>query len=141
MAPSGNMPDAASQRESFSLSNMVPQNRRLNTGLWSRIDETVRDVATLDGEAWVVTGPLSVGEDVRAIGDNNVLVPTMVWKAVYDPNRRGAAVYVADNEDTPNCRIMTVDAFKAISGIEFFPFLPAGTGRLALTQPQACRQE
>ncbi|SFF42382.1 endonuclease G [Aureimonas phyllosphaerae] len=141
MAPSGNMPDAKSQGDSFSLANMVPQNHRVNTGVWSRIEETVRDVATLDGEAWVVTGPLFIGGDVGAIGANDVLVPTHVWKAVYDPKREGAAVYVADNADIPNCRIMTVPAFRAFSGIDPFPALPAGTGRLALTQPKSCRAE
>lgn len=141
MAPSGDMPDAKSQAESFSLSNMVPQNHRLNTGLWSQIEETVRDVASMDGEVWIVTGPLFIGQDVQAIGTNNVLVPTIVWKAVYDPKRGGAAVYVADNDDTPNCRIMSVEAFKTMSGIEIYPSLPVGTQRLALTQPRACRQE
>lgn len=141
MAPSGDMPDAASQGESFSLANMIPQNHRLNTGLWSQIEETVRDVALLDGDVWIVTGPLFQGQDVRAIGDNNVLVPTLVWKALYDPKRGGAAVYVADNDDTPNCRILSVEAFKTMSGIDVFPSLPAGTQRLALTQPRACHQE
>ncbi|SDO75905.1 DNA/RNA non-specific endonuclease [Aureimonas jatrophae] len=140
MAPSGNMPDAASQADSFSLANMIPQNHRLNTGVWSQIEETVRDVATLDGEAWVVTGPLFIGGDIQAIGANNVLVPTTVWKAVYDPARQGAAVYVADNDNSPNCRILSVDAFRTMSGIDPFPALPAGTGRLALTQPKACQQ-
>jgi endonuclease G, mitochondrial len=100
----------------------------------------VRDVAALDGEAWVVTGPLFTGSDVQAIGANNVLVPTIVWKAVYDPKRAGAAVYVADNDNSSNCRILSVDAFRTMSGIDPFPALPAGTGRLALTQPKACLQ-
>lgn len=141
MAPSGDMPDAASQRQSFSLANMVPQNHRMNTGVWSDVEETVRAVATTDGEAWVVTGPLFQGRGLQAIGANNVLVPTSVWKAVYDPKRKGAAVYVADNDNSPNCRIVSVATFRTMSGIDPFPALADGTTLLPLTQPKACRQE
>ena len=66
---------------------------------------------------------------------------TEVWKAVYDPKRRGAAVYVADNDASPRCRVLTVAAFRRLSGIDPFPALPAGTARLALKGPEGCRQE
>lgn len=142
MAPSGDMPDAASQRESFSLANMVPQNHRLNTGTWEKIEEAARAVASTDGEAWVVTGPLFVGSEVGTIGTRQVVaIPTQVWKAVYDPARHGAAVYLADNAEDANCRILSVAAFAAQSGIQPFPALPAGTGVLPLREPRTCRQE
>lgn len=38
MAPSGNMPDAQSQQQTFSLANMVPQAAELNRGVWAGIE-------------------------------------------------------------------------------------------------------
>ena len=37
VAPNGDMGDEASQRDSFSLANMIPQDRNHNAGLWAAI--------------------------------------------------------------------------------------------------------
>ena len=44
LAPAGDMPTVSAQAESFSLANIVPQNRVLNRGLWSDIEESTRKV-------------------------------------------------------------------------------------------------
>ena len=38
MAPAGDMPTDAAQAQSFTLANIVPQNRELNRGLWAAIE-------------------------------------------------------------------------------------------------------
>src|SRR5918912_2600882 len=107
MAPDGDMPDAAAERESFSLANMVPQDARLNRGLWARIEEAVRGLAERDGEVYVVTGPIFRGEGLKAL-DGRVLVPTEVYKAVYDPKLGQAGAYVAENADDARLREVSV---------------------------------
>ena len=94
MTPSGDMPDAAAQEESFSLANIVPQTAQLNRGIWEGIESAIRNLAVAEGELYLVTGPAFVGSQLRSIGANNVLVPTSTWKAVYDPQRGGTGVYV-----------------------------------------------
>ena len=61
MAPSGDMPDAQSQQQTFSLANMVPQTPELNHGVWAGIEMAVRHLAQRRGELFVVTGPAFQG--------------------------------------------------------------------------------
>jgi endonuclease G len=82
MSPDGDMPDAAAEHESFRLANTVPQDVRLNRGLWARIEEAVRGLAARDGEVYVVTGPILRGESLKAL-NRRVLVPTELFKAVH----------------------------------------------------------
>lgn len=134
MAPSGDMPDAASQADSFSLSNMVPQAPELNRGLWEGVESTVRALARREGEVYVVTGPLFRGEGVQAL-NGRVLVPTETWKAVYDPAVPGAAAYVCTNTNAPACRTTTVAEIEQLSGIDVFPALAADLKATAMPLP------
>ena len=131
MAPSGDMPDEESQAESFSLANMVPQAHRLNTGLWSAIEGTVRDLARREGEIYVVTGPVFQGGNLQALR-GRVVVPTSVFKAVYDPRRGAAGAYLAPNRDDAVSGEAGVSTWEAVSiarpreltGLDVFPSVP-----------------
>ncbi len=98
MTPSGDMPDERAQQQSFSLANMVPQVHANNAGVWEGIEGAVRQLATEEGELYVVTGPAFIGSDVQRIG--RVLVPTHLWKVVYSPRQRRAGAYLITNYAT-----------------------------------------
>ena len=56
-SPAGDMPDAASMAQSFSLSNMVPQAPENNRKAWSDIEKATRSyVMRAAGNVYVVTG-------------------------------------------------------------------------------------
>jgi endonuclease G len=95
MAPNGDMPDRASQRDSFSLANIVPQDGENNRHLWAGIEGVVRKLAKRDGELYVVTGPAFLGSDLRKVG--KVLVPTHLYKVVYSPRQKAGAAWFVDN--------------------------------------------
>jgi endonuclease G len=57
MTPSGDMPDANAQQQSFSLANVVPQTAALNRNVWEGIESAVRHLADRQGGLYVVTGP------------------------------------------------------------------------------------
>lgn len=138
MAPSGDMPDEGSQAKSFSLANMVPQAHRLNTGLWSEIEGAVRGLARRDGEIYVVTGPVFQGADLQALR-GRVIVPTSVFKAVYDPKRGTAGAYLAPNADDAGWEAVSIARLREMTGLEVFPSLPEAV-RVAtpqLPKPQA----
>ena len=104
MAPAGDMPTGPAQAQSFSLANIVPQDRELNRGLWSAIEESVRRLATRRGALYVVTGPIYSGDALQAI-NGRVLVPTQLFKALYDPETGEAGAYlVANRDDAPGRR-------------------------------------
>lgn len=124
MTPSGDAPTEAAQAETFALSNVVPQTNALNSGAWSHIEQTVRTLALQDGDVYVVTGPAYHSSVIATIGPDHVKVPTSTWKAVYDPKRGGAMVYVCRNEmRSPHCSEVTVDTLVRVTGIDPFPAL------------------
>jgi endonuclease G len=125
MTPSGDMPDAEAQQQSFSLANMVPQTPELNRGVWERIERTVRRMAEREGELYVVTGPVFEGADLQAL-QGRVLVPTSTYKAVYDPVTGVAGAYVCTNTNEPVCQVVSVAALASLAGIDLFPALPGG---------------
>ncbi|GJD97722.1 DNA/RNA non-specific endonuclease [Methylobacterium iners] len=123
MAPAGNMPTHKAQAESFTLANIVPQARNLNRNLWASIEESVRRLASERGTIFVVTGPIFAGNPVELINDR-VLVPTQVFKAIYDPERGEAAAYLAPNRDDGDWQSVSIQRLEALSGLDVFPGLP-----------------
>ncbi|MGY2048482.1 DNA/RNA non-specific endonuclease [Methylobacterium sp. JK268] len=140
MAPSGDMPDPAAMGESFSLANMVPQDPDLNRGLWAGIESAVRSLAVERGELYVVTGPTFEGGDLQAL-KGRVLVPTRVFKAVYDPRRGEAGVYLARNAKDAGYETVSPAQLAAIAGIVVFPSLPEAVRARAMPLPEPRRDE
>jgi endonuclease G len=123
LAPAGDMPDPKAKDESFLLSNIVPQNPDNNRGLWRTIETMTRNLAIQDGELYVVSGSLFIGENLKAIG-RNVFVPSLLFKAVYSPSKRWASVYVVRNEPGETFTMMGSAEFAKTYGIDPFPVLP-----------------
>lgn len=134
MSPNGDMPDPASADESFSLANMVPQDPDNNRHLWAAIESAVRGLATRDREVYVVTGPAFQGDRISSL-KGRVLIPTSVWKAVYDPSRGGAGVYVTPNAPGEAWQVISLDQHRAMTGIDAFPTLPAAVKATAMELP------
>ncbi|RBM07992.1 DNA/RNA non-specific endonuclease [Novacetimonas cocois] len=136
MSPSGDMPDDATQEESFRLSNVVPQTAALNRGRWEEIESAVRRLTLRDGEVYVVTGPAFHTRRLSTIGSDRVLVPTSTWKAVYDPRQQVAGVYVCRNAvRTPACHRVTIATLIETVGVDPFPALPPALKQTYITLP------
>ncbi len=136
MTPSGDMPTETAQEQSFSLANIVPQTAKLNRGVWERIETALRDLASREGELYVVTGAAFQGEHLQAIGPDGVLVPSSVWKAIYDPQAGGAGAYVCDNTPAPTCVTMSVADLTRTVGIDAFPALSQSLKSVAMDLPR-----
>ncbi len=134
LAPAGDMPTLSAQAESFSLANIVPQNRVLNRGLWADIEESTRRLATRRGSIFVVTGVIFSGDAVQQI-KGGVLVPTQLFKALYDPASGDAGAYLAKNDDARDWHAVSIDELGRQAGIDVFPGLPVGARTTAMTLP------
>ncbi|THC46816.1 DNA/RNA non-specific endonuclease [Massilia sp. Mn16-1_5] len=121
MTPNGDMPDRVTQRESFTLANMVPQDGDHNRHIWAPIEGAVRKMAKKEGELYVITGPAYLGTNVRKIG--NVLVPTHLYKVVYSPRQGRAAAWFTENKANADIQVIPVAELERILGIEFLPSL------------------
>ena len=123
LAPNGNMPDRRSQRESFSLANMVPQDAENNRHVWSGIEHIVRKMAAREGALYVLTGPAFLGASVRKVG--NVLVPSHLYKVVWSPRQRAGGAWFIENAATTHYQTLTIAQLEKIIGIDLMPSLSA----------------
>lgn len=129
MAPNGDMPTRAAQAQSFSLANIAPQSPALNRGLWSEVEENVRDMALEDGDVFVVTGPIF--DNTSSLLRGRVRVPSSVFKAIYDPHTGVAAAYVADNTPGNRYQVISIAALRQLTGVDVFPTLAESVKRRA----------
>jgi len=134
LTPSGDAGDAATQQETFTLANMIPQAAVLNRGMWEGIESAVRTMAQRRGQLYVITGPLFEGDHLKSL-KSRVLVPTSVYKIVYDPQRKEAAAYVATNTDSPTYEVVNIAALEARAGIDFFPGMSSAAKHKAMDLP------
>ena len=67
-------------RDTFLLSNAVPQRAEMNSGKWNQLEKRIRALLTDSDFVYVVTGPLFENNVVETIGQSEVAVPSHVWK-------------------------------------------------------------
>lgn len=103
MAPAGDQPDSVSMAQSFSLSNIIPQDPENNRRIWSKVESDTRKFARRSrGDVFVFSGPVFAGER-RTIGRNRVWVPTSIFKLVFDAASGRSWAYIVPN--APGVRI------------------------------------
>lgn len=135
VAPSADMYDVQSQQECFSLANMVPQDPENNRGVWEGIESGVRKLARDRGELYVISGPIYQGADILRIG-GAVMVPTQLYKAVYDPARQEAGAYLVDNAAGARPVTISIAELEKITGISLFPAASAQVKAKAMRLPE-----
>jgi len=52
-----------------------------------------------------------------------VMVPTHLYKIIYDPARRAASAYLVLNKETDEYSVVTLEELSKIAGIDFVPAL------------------
>ncbi len=137
LSPSGDMATDQEQYESFSLANIIPQHRKNNQILWEGIEYSTRELVFERGDLYVVTGPIFEGEELQRL-NGRVLVPSHVFKAIYDPARGEAGAYVAANEAGHAYQVVSIAALEKRIGIRLFPRMRADvrTAGMQLPAPQ-----
>jgi len=135
VAPSADMYDLQSQFECFSLANMVPQVPENNRGVWEGVESAVRKLTMDRGELYVVTGPIFQGANLQRIG-GAVMVPTQLFKAVYDPNKREAGAYLVDNTAEAQPVTLSISQLEKVAGISLFPAVSEKVKSKAMKLPE-----
>jgi endonuclease G len=121
MAPNGDMPDRGSQRDSFSLANIVPQDGENNRHVWAAIEGAVRKMAKKEGDLYVITGPAFLGTNLRQVG--KVLVPSHLYKVVYSPRQKAGAAWFIENQADAKPNVIPINELERIVGINLLPAL------------------
>lgn len=135
MSPSGDMPDGQAQYESFSLANMVPQNAENNQKLWAAIENATRDFVRQRGPLFVITGPIFEGSALQRL-NQRVLIPTHVYKAIYDPVARTAGAWLAPNAPGGAYEVVSIAELEKRTGVNLFPQLDARIKQAGMRLPE-----
>jgi endonuclease G, mitochondrial len=122
MAPAGDMPTAQAMAQSFSLANIVPQAPVNNQRSWKGIEQATRKYAMrAQGDVYVITGPVFDG-NLEQIGPGGVLVPTYLFKLVYDAVSGRAWAHWIENTNTARAgRPISYRELVQRTRIEFLP--------------------
>jgi endonuclease G, mitochondrial len=121
--------DTNALRETFFMSNISPQAKGFNTGIWREMEELTRDWARKYGRIYVVTGPMLSRPGIAQIGFSKVTVPVGFFKVMYAPKQEIAIGFVVPNQksDRPVMEYaFHLDYVEKLTGIDFFPELLGG---------------
>lgn len=117
LVPSDDMPDFESQNESFSLSNIVPQNPKNNRGVWKKLEDEARDYTRIEKRVYVISGPIYDNYN-KTIG-NNVIVPTRLFKIIFLPSKNKSIVYVVNNNGNRDLNITNINELEKVVQFKF----------------------
>jgi len=116
------------QRETFLMSNVVPQTPRINRYIWKDLEARVsRRYGRYFSEVWVVTGPV-FSEPVDRL-DSGVAIPSGYYKILVDESGDALRVlaFLVESDCPPYTRIksrlVSVDELEESTGLDFFPRL------------------
>jgi len=128
LAPAGDMKwSPTAMAESFYYSNICPQNRSFNRGIWKKLESLVRTWAEEYDDVYIVTGPILIA-NLPTIGFH-VVVPKYFYKVILDytkPDLKGIGFIIPNEKvfEPLQYYAVTIDSVEKVTGIDFFPLLP-----------------
>lgn len=130
MAPAGDMKwSREAMDETFYLTNICPQDKKLNTGTWKKIEEKCRQWARRDSSIVIVCGPVVADGYSHRIGETGVAVPKRFFKVILAPYANppraiGFLVNNVGNVSGMQSLATSVDEIERVTGLDFFYELP-----------------
>ena len=129
MAPAMDMRwDKTPMKECFYMTNMCPQDTKLNNDHWRVLEEKVHRWAKRDKRLMVYTGPI-MGKNPARIGKEkqNIAVPDAFFKVVYAPEQGRAIAFIYNNKPCPggiSKYAVTVAEVERRTGLTFSSAIP-----------------
>jgi len=126
LVPAGDMTfSKKAMSETFYLSNMSPQIRNFNGGIWRELEESVRYWTKKFGRLYVVSGPVLTQGIREKIGGNGVSVPDQYYKVLLDLDEPEikAIGFLLPNEvsvDPLKAYAIPIDEIEELTGLDFF---------------------
>ena len=129
MAPAMDMRwDKTAMSQCFYMTNMCPQDTKLNNDHWRVLEEKVHRWAKRDKRLMVYTGPI-MGKNPKMIGKDkqNIAVPDAFFKVVYAPGQGRAIAFIYENKPCPggiSKHAVTVAEVERRTGLTFSSAIP-----------------
>ena len=129
MAPAMDMRwDKTAMAQCFYMTNMCPQDIKLNNDHWRVLEEKVHRWAKRDKRLMVYTGPI-VGKNPAKIGKDkpSIAVPDAFFKVIYAPDQGRAIAFIYSNKPCPGGiakYAVTVAEVERRTGLTFSSAIP-----------------
>lgn len=140
MCPAGDLRwSKEAMHNSFTMTNICPQVKSLNTGVWKRLEEKCRTWAKADSAIIIISGSVLSDNPRETIGDTRVVVPDSFFKVIISPfaNPPRGIAFVMKNgyvEGGMQKAATTIDEVERITGFDFFSALPDSIENIVETQ-------
>ena len=129
MAPAMDMRwDKTAMTQCFYMTNMCPQDTKLNNDHWRVLEEKVHRWAKRDKRLMVFTGPI-MGKSPKMISKDkqNIAVPEAFFKVLYAPDKGRSIAFIYENKPCPggiSKRAVTVAEVERRTGLTFSSAIP-----------------
>lgn len=128
MCPAGdNKNTIKAMDESFTMTNICPQNHQLNTGMWNDLEVQCRDWAKNYGTLYICCGPIFDSSTPKTIGKRKnvkIAVPDRFFKVILTLGRVPKAIgFIYPNracEGDMRDYAVSVDQVEKETGMDFF---------------------
>ena len=129
MAPAMDMRwDKTAMQQCFYMTNMCPQDTKLNNDHWRVLEEKVHRWAKRDKRILIFTGPI-MGKSPKMIGKDkaNIAVPDAFFKVLYAPEQGRSIAFIYENRPCPggiSKYAVTVAEVERRTGLTFSSAIP-----------------
>lgn len=128
MAPAADMKwSADAMADCHYLTNICPQNTKLNSGPWATVEKNCRDWAVKFDTIYIVAGPILTDKLTRSIGKTPVPVPERFFKVIIAPSANLGIAFLMPNsyiQGGAQSTVTSIDNIEELTGYDFFAALP-----------------
>lgn len=127
LVPAGDMKfSEEAYNDTFFTSNISPQLKEFNSGVWNRLENKFRYWASKYSSLYVITGGVLKGDLKGSIGSEKVSVPSYFYKIgmAYDEDEGYKMIgFLLPHEASDEALykfVVSVDSIEKLTGIDFF---------------------
>jgi len=128
LCPAGDMEfNKSAYNDTFYTSNISPQKKEFNAGIWNRLEQKTRNWAEKYNDIYIVTGGIPKDSD-KKIGTEKVAVPKYFYKIILSKTGKEHKViaFLVPNEESDKSIYdfaVSIETLEKMTGIDFFPNL------------------
>ncbi len=129
LCPAGDMRFSESAyNQTFYTSNISPQEKEFNAGVWNRLEQKVRYWTKTYNTVYVITGGI-LQNGLEEIGSEDVAVPRYFYKVIAkgDVENLEVLAFLMPHEESSfplEKFLVPMDSLERLTGIDFFEKLP-----------------